>query len=274
MLVDQKLVQLEEPLGVRRGLRLDAPVLQHVLEQPVDGHGGVVDVGDRRLTVEAPQQRAEQRGLAGPDLAGQHDEALALAHAIDQLRQRLAMARRLEEELGIRSRTERRLVQAVELEVHTYLLAIVVSAGISMPTRASLWWAMANEDPTTTSRPTATAAVARRRCRTSRVRSRSVAIVGMVESTGTGRLARTSSTLRYEVSTCSASTTARPPAPSASTRPTSSSRSRLGPVGRSGKVAGSMMRYCSPFLRCSRSEAISASPRLASSERNISRVVS
>src|SRR2546430_11955199 len=74
------------------------------------------------LVVEPLEERAQQRRLAGADLAGQDDEALALADPVDELGQRLAVARRLEEELRIRRGTEWCLAEPVELEVHDIYL--------------------------------------------------------------------------------------------------------------------------------------------------------
>src|SRR6266850_652293 len=274
VLVDEELVELEQPLGVGGAHRLHAPVVQDVLQQPLGGEGGVVHVGHVRVAVEPLQQRAQERGLAGPDLAAQHDEALALAHSIEELRQGFAVPARLEQELGVRRRREGRLAEAVELEVHDYLFTAAVASGVRSVTSDWLLCATMKDVPTTASKPTATAASAMRRCRADCSRSCSVTMRGIVESTGTPAVARTSSARRYEVSTCSASTTATPAAPKASTRPTISRRRRLGPAGRSGSRAWSITRKRSPFWRCSSSAAMSASPRLARSWRNISRVVS
>ena len=56
--------------------------------------------GHDGLAIELLEQRAHQRGLAGADLAGDDDEALALVDAVLQVRQRAAVALAAEVEAG------------------------------------------------------------------------------------------------------------------------------------------------------------------------------
>ena len=139
MLFDEELIQVDQALGLAGADRLHAPVVEDVLEHAVPRQRRVVDVGYGMLVVEPLEERAQQRRLAGADLAGEDDEALALADAVDELGQRFAVARRLEEELRIRRGTEWCLAEPVELEVHDiYLPAAGRSLGVSSATRASL----------------------------------------------------------------------------------------------------------------------------------------
>src|SRR6185295_13141230 len=118
---------------------------------------------------------------------------LALAHAIEELGERFPVPARLKEELRVRRRREGRLAEAVELEVHDYLLAAAVASGVRSVTSDWLLCATMKELPTTASKPTATAASAMRRCRADCSRSSSVTMRGIVDSTGTPAVARTSS---------------------------------------------------------------------------------
>jgi hypothetical protein len=78
----------------------------------------VEDVGDvaalRDLLEEAPAHRR----LAGADLAREQDEAAAAADAVEQVRQRLAVALAHVEITRVRRERERLLLQAEEAHVH------------------------------------------------------------------------------------------------------------------------------------------------------------
>ena len=110
---------------------------------------------------------------------------------------------------------------------------------------------MAYDVPTSRTRPTsAPAAASRRRCRRRR-RSASVTIREMLTRSGTVVKARSSSAEWNDVSSISAAMTAPTARPSESTRAISSKRERFGAAVTAEGMAGSRIRNCSPFCRCS-----------------------
>jgi hypothetical protein len=68
-----------------------AKVLEHVLENSLERQRRVEDEGRGAVVLQAAQERAQERGLAGADLAGEQDEALVLLDAVEQLCEGLAM---------------------------------------------------------------------------------------------------------------------------------------------------------------------------------------
>ena len=70
------------------------------------------------VLVQPLEQRMEQGGLAGSDLTGQEDEALALLDPVEELGERLLVRGRQVEKAGVGRRIERRLPQTEEGEVH------------------------------------------------------------------------------------------------------------------------------------------------------------
>src|SRR4029453_4923255 len=116
--LDQEAIQCEEALGAGPARSRNAEVLEHVFQQAIERHRGVEDERDIGVRPDALHERAEQRGLARTHLAREDDEALALLYAVDELRQRLAVARRQEEKLRVGRRAEWLLAKAVEVEVH------------------------------------------------------------------------------------------------------------------------------------------------------------
>ena len=67
----------------------------------------------------AREQRADGRGLAGADLAGQLDEAAGFVDAVDQMRQRVGVPAAQVEIARIRRDCERLFGEAEELQVHS-----------------------------------------------------------------------------------------------------------------------------------------------------------
>ena len=122
--IEQELVQrIEVVLG--RGAAAAARGVGHMelvadrLQQLDRGELGVEDVGDVAMLGNLLEQAATDGGLAGADFAGQHHEAAATAlHAVEQVRQRLAMALAHEQETGVRRDRERLVLQAEEGRVH------------------------------------------------------------------------------------------------------------------------------------------------------------
>ena len=66
----------------------------------------------------ALQQAANECRLAGADLAREHDEAVALRDAVDQVRERLRVTLAHEEIARVRRDRERTFVEAEEIEIH------------------------------------------------------------------------------------------------------------------------------------------------------------
>ena len=64
-----------------------------------------------------------KRRLARADFAGELDETLALADAVKQMVERLAMFRAVEKKARVRRDVERRLFQSVKLQIHARFLA-------------------------------------------------------------------------------------------------------------------------------------------------------
>ena len=96
---------------------------------------GVGDERDRGRVVQPLEQRMEQRGLAGSDLAGQQDEALVLLDPVEELGERLLVRGRQVEKARVGRRIERRLPEPEEGEIHR---SWSVSARASMRTSCSL----------------------------------------------------------------------------------------------------------------------------------------
>ena len=86
--------------------------------RPVEAEHRVGDERHRGRLVQPLEQRLEQGGLAGSDLAGQQDEALPLLDPVEELRERLLVRGRQVEKAGVRRRIERRLPEPEEGEVH------------------------------------------------------------------------------------------------------------------------------------------------------------
>ena len=81
------------------------------LEQLARIEHRVDDPPDRRLVVEAAQQRLQQRGLAGSDLAGDDDEPGLAFEPVAQVVERLLVHAARIEIIGVRAERERTLAQ-------------------------------------------------------------------------------------------------------------------------------------------------------------------
>ena len=75
------------------------------------------------MPVELLEHRPAQGRLAGTDLASHLDESLALADAVKQVIQRLAVLSAVEKKARVRREVERCLLQAIKLQIHAALLA-------------------------------------------------------------------------------------------------------------------------------------------------------
>src|SRR5439155_1723948 len=70
------------------------------------------------LPVEPLGECLEKRGLAGSDLAGQHEESASLLDAVHELGQGLAVSGREAEKLRIWRRVERLFFEPVKAQIH------------------------------------------------------------------------------------------------------------------------------------------------------------
>ena len=75
------------------------------------------------MAIELFEQRAAQSRLAGADFARQLHEAFPLADAVKQMIERLAVFGAVKQKPRVRRDVERRLAQAVIVQVHDSLLA-------------------------------------------------------------------------------------------------------------------------------------------------------
>src|ERR1041385_2906573 len=82
-------------------------------------HDGVEDQRRRVSGAELLQQRAAERGLARAHFAGELDESLPLPDAVEQMVERLAVLRTVEQEARVGRYVKWRLVQAVIFEIHS-----------------------------------------------------------------------------------------------------------------------------------------------------------
>src|SRR5215470_12937381 len=115
--LDQEVVQGDQPLDVGLSGLGDAEVLEYVLENFLEGQCRVEDEGRGAVALEAAQERAQERGLAGADLAGEEDEALVLLDSIEQLREGFAMPGGGVKEARIGRGIEGFLLKAEEREI-------------------------------------------------------------------------------------------------------------------------------------------------------------
>ncbi len=112
--------QVDQLLGVVLGAVGHAQA--ELLAQRAQELGGrqprIEDQRDLGILRRARQQRADGRGLAGTDLAGELDEAAGLVDAVDQMRERIGVPRAQVEVARIRGDRERFFRQPKERQVH------------------------------------------------------------------------------------------------------------------------------------------------------------
>ncbi len=81
------------------------------------------DQGGGIMSVELFQQGPAQGRFARADFAGELHKALALADAVEQMIERLAVLGAVKKEARVRRDVERRLLQSIKLQIHPELLA-------------------------------------------------------------------------------------------------------------------------------------------------------
>ena len=87
---------------------------------------GIEDQRGGKIAVELFEHRAAEGGLARADFAGHLDKAFALANAVKQMVEGFAMLRAVKQEPRVRRDVERRLGQAVIVQIHAAISAITV----------------------------------------------------------------------------------------------------------------------------------------------------
>src|SRR5262249_34854331 len=98
--------------------RDDAEVLQDALQQIFLGKKRIEHQRRERGAIDLLEERPAQRRLAGPDVAGDDDEALAPADGVLQQIERVGVRTAAIEILRIRRQAERLLGESVILLVH------------------------------------------------------------------------------------------------------------------------------------------------------------
>jgi hypothetical protein len=94
--------------------RRQAELAEQRLQQLQRTELRVEDVGHHAAGRQLLEKAARDGGLAGADLAGEQHEAAAAAHAVQQMRQRLAVALAHEQEVGV-GRERKRLASESEV---------------------------------------------------------------------------------------------------------------------------------------------------------------
>ena len=94
MSISSCLVTLRQPAGLQLVARDDAEVLEDPLQQILFGQERIQHQRRERRAIDLLEQRAAQRRLAGADVAGDDDEALAPADGVLQQVERVARATR------------------------------------------------------------------------------------------------------------------------------------------------------------------------------------
>ena len=117
--LDQLLLgDVREPAGFHLVARDDAEVLEDPLEQVLLGQERVQHERGERRPIDLLEQRAAQRRLAGADVAGDDDEALAAPDGVLQQVERVAVRLAAVEILRVRRQAERLLREPVIAFVH------------------------------------------------------------------------------------------------------------------------------------------------------------
>ena len=110
--LQQHVVQGEQDFGLGEAVAPQIQIVGQHLEELLHGQTRIEQGGEGDLLrVEKVAQALQHGGLAGADLAGEDDEALAALHAIDQVGQRFFVLRAPEQERRVRAHVERILVK-------------------------------------------------------------------------------------------------------------------------------------------------------------------
>src|SRR5690606_19159832 len=123
--LEQLLVQRRDQRAQRAaGRDRHSQLVEDVLDELARRQLRIQDQRDLGLLGELLEDAADQRRLAGADLAGQLDEAAALGDTVDQMRERIRMAAAQEEIPRIRRDRERLFVKSEKFGIHEFDLDI------------------------------------------------------------------------------------------------------------------------------------------------------
>ena len=118
-------VQLGNKLRFGTAGVLDVKIFKDGAQQVLAADMGVGDQGRLGARVELVQKRAADGGLAGADVAGNDDKALAGFNGIDQCTQGLHVLAAFVEKPRTGRHIERRFFEAVEFVVHNFPWTLV-----------------------------------------------------------------------------------------------------------------------------------------------------
>src|SRR4029077_18299456 len=115
----EPLIQFQQHLPFLVRFARDAEVSHHEIEELRDAQTRVEHKrGEAPLLVQPFEQLVDERGLAGPDLAGEEDEALAGLNSVRQASQRLLRVRRQVKVARVRVDVKRIFFESEELLIH------------------------------------------------------------------------------------------------------------------------------------------------------------
>ena len=122
-LLEQELVDDRQGIQPVQAVNRQAELQRNRLHQLAGAHDRVEDQGGGVVIVELLEHRAAKGRLARADLAGHLDKALALANPVEQVIERFPVFGAVEQEPRVRRDVERRLGQAIVIQVHAILAA-------------------------------------------------------------------------------------------------------------------------------------------------------
>ena len=122
-LLKQKAVDLRHRFQAVQALDLQIQLHGNGLDQLIGVQHGIEDQGGGKFGAKLFQQGAAEGGFARADLAGQLDKALALANAVEQMVEGLAMLGAEKQEPRIGCNVKGRFLQPVIFQVHALELS-------------------------------------------------------------------------------------------------------------------------------------------------------
>ena len=117
-LLNEKFIQPGPDLEPVQPRHFEAELHGDGLQEQVGVRGRIENERRGPGIAQRREHRAANGGLAGADLAGQLDEPLPLANAIEQMVERLAMLCAEKEKPRVRCEVKRRFLQAIVFQIH------------------------------------------------------------------------------------------------------------------------------------------------------------
>ncbi|MFO1409517.1 MAG: hypothetical protein U1F06_03965 [Steroidobacteraceae bacterium] len=118
VLLDEEVVERRQQLGLLHLEGREAELRQHRLQELDRRDLRLVDLGDDHVLAQLLQEGLDQRGLAGADFPGDHDEAVGEPDGRLHVRLGARVALAEVQELRVRAQPEGQFAQLEELEVH------------------------------------------------------------------------------------------------------------------------------------------------------------